>query len=110
MKIEDRQLLAEDLFNKCLALLKSKGEAYSGNEDALSNFKMNGQRLGLSKYQIWSIYFNKHIDSINNAVKYNPNHPEDKTEGLQGRIIDAINYLVILEALLSEDELDAKFK
>lgn len=109
MTLENRQMLAEDLFSKCLKILESKGQAYSGNEDALANFKINGERLNLSKYQIWSVYFNKHIDSINNAIKYNPNKPEDKSEGLQGRIIDAINYLIILQALLEEDELNAKF-
>lgn len=104
MKLEDRQYLAEELFQDCLAILESKGKAYSGNEDALANFKVNGERLGLSKYQIWSIYFNKHIDSINNAIKYNPKYPVDKSEGMDGRIIDAINYLIILKALLEEDK------
>lgn len=103
MTLENRQELATDLFASCLLLLKDKGEAYSGKEDALANFKDNGKRLGMSKYQVWAIYANKHIDSINNAIKYNPEKPVDKTEGLRGRIIDAINYLIILEALLQED-------
>lgn len=104
MTLEDRQSLATDLLASCLLLLKDKGEAYSGKEDVLNNFKENGKKLGLSKYQIWAVYANKHIDSINNAIKYNPNKPIDKTEGLRGRIIDAINYLIILESLLQEDE------
>lgn len=103
MTLENRQALAEALFEDCLQLLKDKGEAYSGKKDALANFKINAERMGLSKYQIWAVYFNKHIDSINNAVKDNPEQPSDKTEGLSGRIVDAINYLIILKALLTED-------
>lgn len=104
MTVEDRQDLASDLLASCLILLRSKGEAYSGKEDVLANFKENGRKLGLSKYQIWAVYANKHIDSINNAIKDNPNKPVDKTEGLRGRVIDAINYLIILESLLQEDD------
>lgn len=107
MTIVDRQILANEVFNKCLALLQSKGEAYSGKEDSLSNFKENGRKLNMSKYQVWAIYANKHIDSINNAIKYDAYSPVDATEGLSGRIIDAINYLVILEALLYEDNDDS---
>ena len=103
LTLENRQALAEALFEDCLQLLRDKGKAYSGDKDALANFKINAERMGLSKYQIWAVYFNKHIDSINNAVKDNPDKPADKTEGLSGRIVDAINYLIILKALLTED-------
>ena len=103
MTLENRQALAEALFEDCLQLLKDKGEAYSGKKDALANFKINAERMGLSKYQIWAVYFNKHIDSINNAIKDNPSTPTDKSEGLGSRIVDAINYLIILKALLTED-------
>ena len=69
MTLENRQALAEALFEDCLQLLRDKGEAYSGKKDALANFKINAERMGLSKYQIWAVYFNKHIDSINNATR-----------------------------------------
>ena len=88
--------------------LLSKGKAYSGDGDALSNFKRNAERLGLSKYQVWLIYFMKHIDSICNAIKDNPEAPSDQTEGLHGRIVDAENYLDILECLLTEDKIDGR--
>ena len=103
MKMQDRQILAEGVFNNCANILLSKGKAYSGEDDVLSNFKLNAERLDLSKYQVWAIYFNKHIDSINNAIKVSPASPVDETEGLAGRITDVINYAVILQALLTED-------
>lgn len=104
MTIEERTDIARGIFENVLEISESKGKAYAGNGDSLANFKRNAERLGLSKYQIWAVYFNKHIDSINNAITQNPNSPVDKTESMSGRIIDAVTYLCILEALLEEDE------
>lgn len=103
MTIQDRQMVAEGVFNGCKDILLSKGKAYSGEDDVLSNFKLNAERLNLTKYQVWAIYFNKHIDSILNAIKVSPASPVDESEGLSGRITDVINYAVILQALLIED-------
>lgn len=87
-----------------LKLLMVKGAAYSAQSDAFENFKRNGERLGLSKYQIWAVYCGKHLDSIFNTIKAAPFQPVDKSEGLQGRIDDAINYLELLSGMLKEDE------
>jgi len=103
MTIKKRQKIAKDLFNKCIDILIKKGKDYAGNEDCLSNFKRNAERLGLTKYQIWAVYWNKHVDSINNAIKSNPNFPQVESEPLESRIIDLINYEIILLALLLED-------
>ena len=84
--------------------MHGKGSAYSGTNDANSNFKRNAERLGASKYQILMIYLNKHYDGVMNAIKDNPYTPVEKTESMHGRIVDIINYLVILDSLLKEDE------
>ena len=83
-------------------VLFSKSDSYSSEDDVLSNFKTNGEALGLSPFQIWAVYFNKHVDSINNAIKNNPNKPIDPSETLRSRIIDARNYLSILDSMLIE--------
>jgi len=85
-------------------LLTTKGKAYSGDDDAFANFKSEGDDLGLTKYQIWSVYAFKHIGTIKRAIKVNPIHPVDNSEGLRGRIKDAINYLELLNGMLKEDE------
>ena len=104
MTLDERKLIVEALIKEETDTFIAKGKSYAGGGDTLANFKRNAERLGLTKYQIWGVYFNKHIDSINNAVQDNPQLPEDKTEGLRGRIIDARNYLAILLCLLTEDE------
>jgi len=105
MKRDKFLQLSEKMTTMRTKLLKEKGEAYSGNDDAFENFKRNGERHGLSKYQIWSVYFGKHIDAITNAIKANPEQPVDNSEGLLGRIEDAQNYLDLLLGMLVEDDI-----
>jgi len=97
--------MVENSFQERNKLLYSKGKAYSGNTDPFKNFKENAERLGLSKYQVWAIYAFKHIDSISNAIKQDPQNPIDASEGLKGRIHDAQNYLDLLYGMLVEDNL-----
>jgi len=97
--------LIEDGNARRAEIARKKGKAYSGQEDPFSNFKRNAERLGLTKYQVWSIYAAKHIDSIFNAIKSNPQSPRDESEGLQGRVDDCIVYLNLLLGMLSEDGL-----
>jgi hypothetical protein len=104
MKLKERQKYIEQLFDLCLRTLIGKGTAYSGEEDANSNFKRNASTLGMTKYQVLAVYMNKHFDGINNAIKQNPSFPDERTEGMAGRILDAINYLAILYTLIKEDE------
>ena len=110
MKREDFFTFVNERVKAQLDLLDKKGRAYSGDTDAFENFKRNGERLGLSKYQVWLVYFMKHIDSITNAVKNAPNAPVDQSEGLTGRVDDAINYLNLFAGMLKEDNFPAKPK
>ena len=102
MQIETRQKVLEELFNSCLAIGESKGKDYSGEEDALANFKQNAEALGMTKYQTWAIYFKKHIDAITNSIKSNPENPQVESEPLSERIKDVIVYAGLLYCLLEE--------
>ncbi len=100
--VEERQKVASDLFETCLAILKAKGLDYSGPADCLENFKASSSRLGLSTFQVWSVYFLKHVDSVMNAIKADPYSPRPESEPLEARIADIINYMVILKTLLED--------
>lgn len=89
---------------KQLEILDTKGPAYAGNQNTFANFERNAEDLGLTKFQIWSVYAFKHIDTIKRAIKDNPSAPVDKSEGLEGRIDDAINYLTLLAGMLKENK------
>ena len=57
----------------------------------------NGEQLDLTEYQVWSVYFSKHIFSIQNAIKNFPDNPDNNlAEPLDSRITDAGAYLFLL--------------
>ena len=77
---------------------KSKGEAYSGKDDALDNFKRNAKNLGVSPLVVWNIYFSKHLDAIDSFIRgeYSDSEP------IRGRFMDAINYLELGYGLIED--------
>lgn len=108
MHIDVRTKIIKELLDEAASIANAKGKAYSGESDSLANFKRNAASLGLTKYQILTIYMNKHYDTIINAIKLNPELPVDNTEGMKGRIQDCINYLALLWTLIQEDTTEPK--
>jgi hypothetical protein len=96
----------EQLTEKVTQMLAAKGPEYQHGENVFSNFETNANDLGLSRYQIWSVYFSKHVKSIINAIKNNPDNPGKAklSEEYQGRIVDAIAYLHLLNAMIEEEK------
>lgn len=103
MNNETRQTVIDKLVADENAIIQSKGKAYAGTGDVLDNFKRNAESLGLTKYQVWAVYFGKHIDSIRNAIRQNPEHPIDGSEGMDSRIVDVRAYAGLLQCMLDED-------
>lgn len=104
MNIQDfNEKALEPMFDECRHLLNTKGKDYSGVTDRFLNFKANGERLGMTKYQIWSVYFAKHIDAIFNAIKDTPDGPKTNSEAIETRIQDAVCYLALMYGMLLED-------
>lgn len=102
MKHEDRMKIIEQMYEKRVKVLKDKGAAYAEEGDINYNFKIIAKILGLSVFQVWAVYWLKHVICVANAIKNNPNTPVDLTEGMEGRIIDNQNYIDILATLLEE--------
>jgi hypothetical protein len=87
----------EELMKVVNKTLKGKGVEYQTNKDVFSNFITLGEQLDLTEYQVWSVYFSKHIFSIQNAIKNFPNNPDNNlAEPLDSRITDAVAYLFLL--------------
>jgi len=107
MTVKERQEVITELFNEVSEVLFNKGQAYAVNNDCFSTFKV-GEKYGTTKYQTWGAFFEKHVASIQVAIKENPQFPVEKTESMKGRIQDAIAYLGILHAMLVNDELEKK--
>jgi len=108
MKREKFKDLNEEILNEVHRIINKKGVEYQSDEDVLSNFKINAQELGLTKYQIWSVYFTKHVKSIVSKIRNNPKNPnenfQNEIEPIKSRIVDAIAYLLFLNSMINEDE------
>lgn len=79
---------------------QTKGIEYAGEDDALYNFKEDGEDLGLPPRQILAVHLNKHLK----AIRYYLRNGKVLSEDIHGRIMDARLYLALLDALIVESE------
>lgn len=98
MRIETFKQLTMGLLEDCMAIMDSKGMAYSGQEDKLGNFKRLAAKYKVSPLLVWSIFFGKHLDSLDAYIR----GEYVDSEPIAGRIKDMINYLFLLHALIVE--------
>lgn len=90
---------SKQMMKECFELLTNKGQDYTnGDVDVLRNFKKTAVNVGLTPLQVWSVYFMKHIDAIQTYIQKG----ELKSEPIESRIQDAINYLLLFNALIED--------
>ena len=102
MNARQRDKVFQELHDDCSHIISTKGTDYASERDVLDNFKRNALKCGLEPTQIWQVYFSKHLDAIDNAIKRDPKRPVCTGEPLYGRIVDSINYLRLLACLCKE--------
>jgi hypothetical protein len=89
-----------DSTHKHLAdLTVTKGREYANSDDQLANFKRLSEALGIAPEAVCFIYLAKHLDSIQSYLRC-PEKP--LSEPIEGRIDDAILYLILLKGLFSD--------
>lgn len=93
-------IFLKEIFTEIQKINEIKGNDYAGNEDVFANFKRNAQRLGLKPHEVWAVYFFKHIDAIETYLR----DGEIKSEPIEGRIDDAILYLLLLRGMLKDEK------
>ena len=103
MTLEERNKFIKEVFTSyILPVLNAKGHDYSNKKDANSNFKEVASLLkNLDKYDVWMVYFEKHLTALITWI----NDKKVKSETIENRIVDLINYLFILWTMASEDGL-----
>jgi len=105
MNREEYEEFRDELIDEAFGVSDDKSEDYTkGNEDVLHNFKSVAERTDTHPMETLLIYKLKHQDAINHFVKTKGEH---ESEPIRQRIIDDINYNVLLLALwndLQEDE------
>lgn len=86
----------------------SKSREYAHDVDVLKNFKRTAEHLStgnVAPETVATVFLQKHMDSITAIVGHiqqTGEVPDDLTEDLSGRFSDAINYLLLLLALIHE--------
>lgn len=105
------QELAE-VIQECTSMLTKKGREYQATEidgiEVFQNFINVGNTLGLNKEDVLFVYFEKHIHSISKFLmdlrsgKSLSEIENNMTEPINGRIVDAINYLLLLNSMINE--------
>src|SRR3954447_952617 len=83
------------------ALNRRKGKDYAGDTDALSNFKRTAELTGLTPYQVWAVFVNKHWDAVNSFVR---NGGQLESEPIEERLHDLIVYCFLMLGLIEEEK------
>lgn len=104
MNKQDFQKLLDQTHQNMKNLTASKGEEYARDADQLANFKRQAEQCEVSRFIVWLVYFNKHLDAIISfisSVKSGKSGPA-LSEPIESRIDDAILYLILLKALIKD--------
>lgn len=110
MNQEEFDAFVEDFRRKSTDLLVSKGREYTGSDDRLANFKRGAADTCSTPLQVAWIYASKHLDAIKTYIREEAaGRSPNLSEPIQGRLHDAVNYFVLLAALIQEQD-DAKPK
>jgi hypothetical protein len=94
--------LLESRIDAMRATLSKKASEYASNADRLHNFKRGAEMLRTSSIKTCASFMTKHLVSIFDLVEMRDNGVPVKNDVIDEKIGDAINYLVLLEALLKE--------
>lgn len=98
MNKKEFDAVTQELDNMAEGIAKNKRKCYTGgSEDQLANFKRIAERTGQTPLQVWSVYLNKQVDSINSYVK-----DGSESEPIETRFADTLNYLYLGMALIKE--------
>lgn len=110
MTHEEFEKNINEVFTNCKKILIEKGREYQSTQNeghnVFANFQRIGKDLNLNQESVLWVYFSKHRDSIATFIKdlektNSIEALEEKlTEPINGRILDAINYLLLLDSMI----------
>jgi hypothetical protein len=90
-----REQMTKDRFTMC----DRKAVGYTeGNDDRHWNFKQIGEEVGEPPMKVLGVYLLKHIHSLNHYLATG----EESGEGVAQTIMDIMNYLDLLFAMIQE--------
>ena len=91
-------------FNEVIDEIKRKNADYaSGSANAFAAFDEAASVLGLSREQVWAVFYMKHVQALVRYIKTG----ELMSEDIENRITDLAAYAAILSALVDDSKRDA---
>jgi hypothetical protein len=100
MDREEFNRLCDEILAKAKEVRSSKGRDYQrANQDILSHFREGAERNGITKYQTLGVLLGKQMSAIEAFIKTG----KLESEPIEMRIIDAINFLLLLNGLHIDD-------
>ena len=91
----------EKVFRECMETRDAGQKEYAHREDnALDNFDSEGRDLGIPRMKVWAIFAGKHWRGVRAFI----NGHKSQREDVRGRIKDLIVYLILLWAIIDDDE------
>jgi hypothetical protein len=95
--------LMEKVFKECQATREAGQKEYAhDDQNALANFERTGAELEIRREKVWYIFAKKHWDGVLAHIRGHHSQRED----VRGRIKDLIVYLILLWAMIDDDEMD----
>lgn len=104
MTFEQFDDFTETLMIEVKSMRDTKGKEYAGLADRFDNFNRLSMRLKISRNKVLQVYLTKHLDSIESFIDHGKSF---SSESIQGRIVDAITYLILLAGMIKEDTIKA---
>jgi len=104
MKSKDFMEFRQDFINRCFALSDAKRIEYTENNQKLdvhTNFRRIGNELSVNPVKVMGVYLLKHVKSLITFFKMGKTF---SNETLESRIMDIINYLILLISYLHYEE------
>lgn len=99
-------VFCDKIFTECAAILEAKGPDYSGLQDRLKNFKEVAAKYDVSAEAAVMIYYEKHMQAVSTYIKSG----KLTGEPIREKIKDLINYLVLLGAIIEDNETQQKIR
>lgn len=103
MTFEDFDKIQAKLLLEVAGMGSTKGKEYANSVSRFANFDRPAEKNGVSRLVVANIFLTKHLDAIDSFIK---NGKIFSTEGIHGRIVDAITYLTLIDGMIREDEIN----
>jgi hypothetical protein len=89
----------KQLIDQVTKMRDTKGKEYANSASRFANFDRLAESLGLSNIQVGWVYTAKHLDAIAQYCRTQETH---SIESIEGRIVDAITYLILIGGMIHE--------